>query len=115
MCFIALAGQAQLINTKWETTLQLENQTTVSFEFKKDTLKAISTADGSVIETMTYTVQDSSLKVKRVMGESSCDNGTIGIYYFKITAKQLSLTLADDVCTDRSSALNHTVWTKIDK
>jgi len=109
----AFAGEAQLKNTKWKVTLQLQELTDVIFDFKADTLKAILVADSSVLETMTYTVQADALKLKRVSGQSGCDNEAVGVYHFKITNDQLVVTLADDPCNDRSSALDQTRWTKL--
>jgi|ERR1017187_513213 hypothetical protein len=110
----AISGHAQMAYTKWKTSLQLQDQVTVLFDFKKDTLKAISVADSSIIETMTYTVQDTSLQFKKISGQSECDNTVIGVYRFKITGNQLSLSLMNDNCYARSSVLDHTIWTKTD-
>jgi len=112
--FTAIAGYAQMANTKWKASLQLQQQVTVLFDFKKDTLRAISVADSTLIETMTYAVLDTTIQFKKVSGQSECDSMVIGIYRFKIRANQLSLSLVSDNCNDRSSVLDHTLWTKMD-
>jgi hypothetical protein len=112
--FTAIAGRAQIANTKWTASLQLQQQVTVLFDFKKDTLRAITVADSTVIETMTYAVQDTAIQFKKISGQSECDSMVIGMYRFKIRANQLSLSLISDNCNDRSSVLDHTVWTKMD-
>ena len=109
----AFAGKAQFKNTKWKATLQLQELTDAIFDFRTDTLRAILVADSSVLETMTYTVQGDALKLKRVSGQSGCDNETVGVYHFKITNNQLSLSLADDPCNERSPVLDHTTWAKL--
>ncbi len=117
LLFLSLAvfaGNAQLKNTKWKATLQLQELKDAIFDFRTDTLKAILVTDSSVLETMTYTVQGDALKLKRVSGQSGCDNDVVGIYHFKITNNQLNLSLADDPCNDRSPVLDHTIWTKLD-
>jgi hypothetical protein len=109
------AGKAQFKNTKWKATLQLQELTDAIFDFKTDTVKAILVADSSLLETMTYSVQGDALKLKRVSGQSGCDIEVVAVYHFKITNDQLVLTLADDPCNERSSALDQTRWTKMNQ
>jgi hypothetical protein len=72
--------KAQLANKKWVGTLQLDQAIDVLLDFKKDTLDAISTADGQTLETMLFTVKGNILTLKKVYGQSDCGGDVIGKY-----------------------------------
>jgi Domain of unknown function (DUF3471) len=107
------ASFAQLANTRWKTTLHIDGQTpNVIFDFKKDTVSLYNVADSALIETMTYTKNDTSFIVTKTDGQSDCDNGSVGKYGFTIKADTLFLALLKDDCYDRYSVIQNTKWTK---
>ena len=103
---------AQLKNTKWKGTIQADNKIDVIFNYGTDTVEVSNTADGSSIETMTYTVKDSVLKFQKIYGQSSCGGATGGTYKYELKDDLLYLTLISDSCSDRSSALSNSKWAR---
>ncbi len=110
--FVSVSAHAQLTNTKWKGTLQLENPADVVFDFRNDTLEVSRVADSSNLETMTYTVQDTLLTLQKIYGQSDCDSTVAGKYKFEIKDDGLYITLIEDDCDDRSSVLDNTKWIK---
>ncbi|HWB28491.1 MAG TPA: hypothetical protein VG738_23625 [Chitinophagaceae bacterium] len=110
---LAAGAHAQLANTKWKTTLKLDNPLDVVFEFGKDTLNVNAVADGSLVETMVYSVKDSVLTIQKTSGQSDCDGSTIGKYKFEMKdSNTILITLVSDDCTDRSQVLDGETWVK---
>jgi hypothetical protein len=113
-CFIGFfslfSAYSQLSNSKWKVTLNIEGPKNVIFDFKKDTVSAYYLSDSSLIETMSFTATSDTLTLKKLDGQSSCDNYTIGKYYYKMGKDKFLLKLVSDDCTDRSSVLDTTVW-----
>lgn len=108
----AIASKAQFPNTKWKVTLYTPDPTEVVFNFKTDTVEAISADDGEILETMLYTVEDSVLTIKKITGQSECDE-TPGKYKFQMKDDGMYLTLMEDACTHRADLLNnHEKWMK---
>jgi len=101
---------AQLENTKWKATVTIDGPTNVLFSFKKTTVDLYRISDNSLIESMTYTNNDTSLTLTKVDGQSDCNNSTPGIYRFvKLPGAMLIKTIADN-CDDRSAVLDKTEW-----
>lgn len=111
--FASVTLNAQLKNTKWKGTIQTDNKIDVVFDYRSDTLEVSNTGDGSNIETMTYTVKDGVITLKKVYGQSSCDATSTGKYKFEIKDDVLFLTQISDTCNDRTSALSDSKWTRI--
>ncbi|MEJ7680364.1 MAG: hypothetical protein WKG06_21420 [Segetibacter sp.] len=111
--FASFTLNAQLKNTKWKGTIQADNKIDVVFNYRSDTLDVSNIADGSNIETMTYTVKDSILTLQKIYGQSDCDSTGTGKYKFEVKDDLLYITLISDTCDDRSSALNNSKWGKI--
>ena len=109
----SITVHAQLQNTKWKGVIHSDNDIDVVFDYRSDTLEVINTADGSSLETMTYSIKDSSFALQKIYGQSNCDNTGTGKYKFEIKDDVLYLTLISDACDDRSSALNNSKWVKI--
>ena len=103
--------KAQLANKKWNGTLQMDQPTEVTLEFKKDTLYAVTTGNGQLLETMTYTVKNKVLTLIKVAGQSECGE-TPGNYKFEIKNETLVLTVDKDECYNRSNVLDKTSWKK---
>jgi len=106
------SSYAQIQNTIWKGTLKIDNSPEALFDFGKDTLKVRAYQNNMVIETMTYAYTDTSFTVKKVEGQSDCDNTVLGKYKFTIKGDELTLKAVKDDCDDRSSALNDTKWTR---
>ncbi len=109
---VSLSVHSQLANTKWKDTLKLDNPVAVVFDFQKDTLTVTALEDGSLIETMTYKVQDTVFTITKISGQSSCDGATVGKYKFAIAGDEMYVTLLADDCTDRSSVLDKTKFVR---
>ncbi|MFI5153292.1 MAG: hypothetical protein ACHQET_08175 [Chitinophagales bacterium] len=107
----AASANAQLAKSKWKGTLQLDNPIEVVFDFGKDSLSVYTVADNSALETMTFTDVDNVLVIKKVYGQSDC-NEVEGKYKYEIKNEELVLTLVADDCAGRSQVLNNTKWSK---
>jgi hypothetical protein len=69
-------------------------------------------ADSAMIETMVYTIEGTSFTLRKIDGQSDCDNNTPGKYRFTIRNKTLYLKKIADNCDDRSSVIDSTEWIK---
>lgn len=110
IAFISISVKAQLTNTKWKGTLQLDSPTEVIMDFKTDTLQAITTSDNMPIETMRFSVKDNILSLWKITGQSDCATDTECKYKFEIKEGNLTLILVEDDCDDRSSVMDESVW-----
>ena len=103
---------AQLENTRWKTILQISSDAVNAIiDFRKDSILLYTVADSTMIETMSYTKDDTSFTLVKIEGQSECGN-TAGKYKYAIKGDKLSLTLLADACYDRSSVIENTVWAK---
>jgi hypothetical protein len=94
--------------------LYIPDSTDVIFDFRTDTVEAITASDSESLETMIYAVQDTVLTLKKVTGKSECDDTVIGKYKFEMKDDGMYLTMIEDNCTDRANALsNNAKWTKL--
>jgi hypothetical protein len=101
------AVKAQFANSKWTGVMRLSNEVNISFVFGKDTLTVFNLDENSIVETMTFSVANSTLTVYKVSGQSDCSNSTIGKYQYEIMDNVMVLKIVDDVCDDRSEVLNN--------
>lgn len=102
--FIAFNLQAQLSNTQWKGTLNIQGGMDVVFNFTNDTLDVTSPQSGQSIETMKYSLTDSVLSIQKIYGNSQCDTAT-GNYKYAVKDNQLTLILIKDDCYDRANAI----------
>ena len=102
---VAFSANAQLTNTKWKGTLNIQGGLGVQFNYGKDTLEVINLDDNSSIETMKYTVNDSIVTIQKLYGSSQCDTSTLGKYKYVINGDQMTMRLISDDCFDRSNAI----------
>ncbi len=109
----SVSAHSQLANTKWKDTLKLENPMEAEFDFAKDTLTVTATADGSLVETMTYTVKDNVFTITKVSGQSDCDGTTTGKYKFEIKGNEMYITMVSDDCNDRATVLDKNKFVKV--
>lgn len=112
---VSFSVKAQLAHTKWKGVLKLDNDVNVTFTFGKANLTVTNIDNGSLIETMTYTATKSKFTLIKTSGQSDCDNSTPGKYNYKIKGNVLSISLLEDACEDRSSAIKNIQLTKITK
>lgn len=111
---IALAPAfAQLKNTKWEGTINGDNPRKVTLNFKKDTMVVYSVLEHEMVETMTYTSTANSFTLLKLFGQSDCDKTNPGKYNFQIKGNKMTIKLNSDQCSDRSTAIDATEWTKV--
>jgi hypothetical protein len=103
----ALGTHAQVTNTKWKTTLQLDNPLDVIFSFGQDTLVVVNTQDNSTLETMKYSTVGSVLTIQKLSGMSVCDSSLVCKYKFGIEGDEMTLAVIDDACNDRAQVLNN--------
>lgn len=108
----ALAGNAQLTNTKWKGTLPLDNPLDVVLDFQKDTLRVLNAQDQSILETMTYAMADTALVIQKVSGMSDCTGDAKGKYRVDIMNDEMYLRLVMDDCDGRSFYLKNSKWNK---
>jgi hypothetical protein len=108
---LAMSVNAQLSNTKWTGTIHSDNPIDVVFDFRIDTIEVTSLNDGSSLETLSYSVKDSVITLKKLFGQSACDTGE-GKYTFAVKNDALYFTLVSDPCNDRSAVLNNSKWDK---
>lgn len=95
-----------------ERNFKDDDNVNTRFEFGIDTLTVHNIDDHTVIETMTFTTTATMFTVIKVSGQSDCDNGTAGKYKYDINGNELSITLVEDACDDRSSVLKSVVLTR---
>ena len=109
---VSASAFAQLQHTRWKGTIKGDNPRNVILDFKKDTVVLYTVSDSEIVETMIYTASNATFTVQKIEGQSDCDNATPGKYGFEIKADKMLIKLIIDVCSDRSSALDTTKWTK---
>ena len=112
LTMLSCSASAQLANTKWKGILKLENDVNVRFDFGKEMLVVKNLDEGTLIETMTYKATKSTFTLLKVSGQSDCDNSTPGKYKYTIKGNVLSISLIEDACEDRSSAIKSIQLTK---
>ena len=105
ICCFGYAAKAQLASTSWIGTMNVQGGMDAIFNYGKDTLVVINPSDNSTIETMTYSVNDSIISIKKVDGTSPCDNETVGKYSYKLENDQLTMKLVADDCSERAQAI----------
>lgn len=102
--FAAFNLHAQLNNTKWKGTLDVEGGLDVVFNFSNDTLDVYNAESGESLEMMKYTTTDSVLTLVKLFGQSQCDS-TPGNYKYAILNNEMTLSLISDSCYDRAGAI----------
>ena len=102
--FIAFNLHAQLSNTQWKGTLNVQGGTDVLFKFSNDTLDVSIPSSGENVETMKYKIEDSVISLEKLYGMSQCDT-SVGNYKYAVKDNQLTLSLIKDDCYDRANAI----------
>ena len=100
------ATHAQLANTSWTGSIATGGGSMNAFwKFTADTSYFYNSDDNSLVDVSVFKVQDSVFSIRRVSGQSSCDEGE-GFYKFNIVNGELKLAVVKDGCTDRADALD---------
>lgn len=103
----AAIAKAQLKNTKWQGKMNVPEETTVMLDFKKDSVDLVIVDNAMVGESMTYSVKDSIITMKKTSGHSPCNvNDEFKVRYF-IKDDKLFISNISDACDARSQS-----WTK---
>lgn len=110
LIMISFSLAAQIQNTKWKATIHGDNPRNVIMDFHKDSVSLFAISDGSLVESMTYSVKDGVISLLKIDGQSDCDNVGVGKYRFRIENGLMYLKLLSDPCPDRSSAIDSTKW-----
>jgi hypothetical protein len=117
-CFLLTAAKAQLTNTKWQGTANLEQEdkslvsAKIIWDFKKDTV-TVTFPDGGTPEVMAYTVKKDILVLTKLSGDSPCQIGAVGKCRFHITDDKFYITTVEDQCAARSKAPDGKPYTRI--
>jgi hypothetical protein len=96
--------KAQYENTSWKGIYMIPDPTELVLQFKQDTLLLNYFADGSNVETMNYTIKGDTLTMTKISGISPCED-IKGVYKLAIKNDQLFMTLIEDDCHERASAM----------
>lgn len=102
---------AQLTDTKWKNFMNIPDSYETIMHFKKDTAILILAADGSIVETMIYSVSKDTLRLTKVSGLSPC-NDNAGLYRIQIRDDKLTIAPISDDCNDRANAFRPDPWTR---
>lgn len=108
---ITVAANAQLTKTTWKGAIKGDAAQAAILKFGKDSV-ALNNTNGSLIELMAYTYKAGILTLKKINGQSDCDNVIVGKYKITLQGNNFTATVADDKCGDRSAALDNTKWVK---
>ncbi len=102
----ATVSKAQLKNTKWTGTMNVPDATTVILDFKADSVDMVVADAGFVGETMTYSVKDSIITMKKTSGHSPCNIGGEFKVKYIIKDDKLFITNLSDNCDERVQSWN---------
>ncbi|MEO6843532.1 MAG: hypothetical protein ABI184_00085 [Ginsengibacter sp.] len=91
---------AQLANTSWKGNFNIPDPTEMILKFKTDTL-LLNYPYGSAIETMSYKINNDTLSIQKLAGQSQCSYSKDATYIIKIKDKKLFISPLSDDCYDR--------------
>jgi len=100
-------SKAQLKNTQWEGTMYVPDETSIILDFKTDSVNIVVPENGMLAETMTYSVKDSIITLKKTSGHSPCNVGDEFKLKYVIKNDKLFITSLSDPCDERIQA-----WSK---
>jgi hypothetical protein len=94
---------AQIVNTSWKGFFQVPDSMELVLQFKTDTLM-VNTPDSETVEMMQYKVQNDTLSLVKITGQSDCMDNSTALCKFEIKADTLFITTLKDDCSQRASA-----------
>lgn len=99
-------ADAQLANTSWTGSISTGGGSmNALWKLTADTSYFYNSDDNVLVDVSVFKVQDSTVTIRRVSGESSCDD-TEGVYKFTVANGEFKLFVVKDACTDRADALD---------
>lgn len=98
------SANAQIQNTSWKGIYNIPDPTEMVLQFKQDTLLLNYSQDGSNAELMNYQMKGDTLIMTKINGISPCD-GVKGSYKLSVKDDKLFMTLIEDSCDARASAM----------
>jgi hypothetical protein len=98
------SANAQIQNTSWKGIYNIPDPTEMVLQFKQDTLLLNYFQDGSNAELMNYQMNGDTLIMTKISGISPCD-GIKGSYKLSVKDHKLFMTLIEDSCDARASAM----------
>ena len=108
---LSSAINAQLTDTKWRNFMNIPDSYETIMHFKKDTAILTLLADGSIVETMSYSVNRDTLRLTKISGLSPC-NDNAGLYRIQLKDDKLTIAPLSDDCNERANAFNPEPWTR---
>ena len=105
---------AQLSNTSWKGSIQADGSTiNALWKLTADSSYFYNSDDNSLLDVSVFKVQDSTVTIRKVSGESSCDESE-GVYKFTVANGEFKLYLLKDDCSDRVHASNNNTFRQAD-
>jgi hypothetical protein len=130
--FISFAVNAQLDNSRWSGAINIPSPVDCVLKFSSDTLYVLYAGneemlladdsgipvnatgkDSVAIEKMKFTISGDTLIVRKISGNSPCDNDSVGKYKYLILPGTLQFTKIDDPCDPRAGALSGVEFKKL--
>jgi len=100
-----LSTKAQLTNTSWQGIFKMPEPTKMILQFKSDSLFFNDPETGNNFEAMSYELRNDTLTFIKLSGNSSCSTTDKGMYKVEIKDDHLFMSLINDECYDRPSAI----------
>lgn len=95
--------KAQFANTSWKGSFDIPDLTEMVLQFKSDSL-LLNYPDGSTFETMKFKINNDTLSILKLDGQSSCSYSDTATYKIWVKDKKLFISSLTDDCPDRISA-----------
>jgi hypothetical protein len=112
LILLVSAVNAQLTDTKWKNLMNIPDPTESIMHFKKDTVLLSIAVDGTLVETMIYTINKDTLRLTKISGMSPCGDNVIGLYRIEIKDDKLTIIPISDDCSDRANAFKPEAWVR---
>jgi cell wall-associated protease len=103
-----------LANTTWSGMAYVPTELNVKLAFGIDTLKLVMAENNLLLETMSYRLSNDTLFIKKLSGNSPCENDQEGIYKVAVKEKLFTIVAISDACAERSVAFSPKGYLKID-
>lgn len=104
LLLVASISKAQLKNTKWQGKMNVPEETTIILDFKLDSVNMVIPENDMIGETMTYSVKDSTITMKKTSGHSPCNVGDVFTVKYLIKDDKLFIKNLSDPCDQRIQA-----------
>jgi hypothetical protein len=102
---IAIASSAmvnaQLANTSWKGKFYIPDANEMVLQFKTDTL-LLKYPDGSMLESMSYKINNDTLSIRKIEGPSECSYSENATYKIETKDEKLFIKALNDSCSARA-------------